>query len=159
MFKLDELTRADLMKDVERKVMKRASKLNLPRYLGITRDYVVKMAVDSSTGNGYYVVQIKLDEYPSIASEPDMTTKEKVRLALAGDMKIHCECPAFRFYGYEYITTQIGSNSGSIQNIYPIIRNPNLIGIMCKHCYRAFRRFGSFWSKIAKDIEEENFIR
>lgn len=158
MEKLQELTRAEIMQDVQSKVKKRAAKLKLPTYRGITKDYVVLMDIESSTGNGSYVVRIKLAEYPELSPMDDLTTKEKVRLALSGDMKIHCDCPAFRYWGYEYITTQLDSNSHTNQYLYPIVRNPNLEGTLCKHCYRAFKSFGSYWSKIAKDIEEQNFL-
>ena len=157
--RIDELTRNDIMKDIESKVKRRAAKLKKPRYLGITKDYVVHMEVDSSTGSGSYIVRIKLDEYPDIADEKDLSTREKVRLSLAGDMKLHCTCPAFKWWGYEYITTQLDSNSHSIQNIYPAIRNPSLEGVLCKHCYKAFNMFGSSWARIAKDIEQKNFIK
>lgn len=156
--RLDELTRNDIMKSVESKVRKRSAKLNAPRYLGITRDYVVNMEVDSSTGSGSYIVRIKLDEYPDIADMEDLDTREKVRLSLAGDMKLHCTCPAFKWWGYEYITTQLDSNSHSVQDIYPHVRNPKLEGVICKHCYRAFKMFGSNWVRIAKDIDAQNFI-
>ena len=157
--RIDELTRKDLLSDVEKKVIRRSANLKLPQYLGITDDYIIYMRVESSTGQGSYIVKIKLEEYPDIANEADMTTKEKVRIALAGNIGIYCSCPAFRYYGYEYITTQVGVNSGSVQNIYPKIRNPQLVGIMCKHCYPAFKRFGSYWNRIAKDIDTHNFIR
>lgn len=158
MSRIDELTRNDILKDVESKVKKRAKVLHIPRYLGVTRDYVVHMEVDSSTGNGSYVVRIKLDEYPSIESDATLTTEEKVRLSLAGDIKLHCTCPAFRYWGYEYITTQLDANSHTNQYLYPSVRNPNLEGTLCKHCYRAVRSFGSYWKLIAKDIDNMNFI-
>lgn len=158
MEKLQELTRAEILKDVQTKVKKRAATLNLPKYVGITKDYTVLMKVDSSTGKGSYTVRIKLVEYPAIANEEDLTTKEKVRLALSGDMKIHCDCPAFRYWGYEYITTQLDANSHTQQYLYPIVRNPKLEGTLCKHCYRAFKSFGSYWSKIAKDLDSQEYI-
>lgn len=158
MRRIDELTRKDILKDVQTKVKKRASKLDLPEYIGITKDYIVHMRVNSATGKGSYVVKIKLVEYPTIADMTDITTAEKVRLSLAGDLAIHCTCPAFKWWGYEYIMTQLDSNSSSVQNIYPKIRNPKLEGTLCKHSYRAFTRFGSYWKIIAKDIDDKKFI-
>lgn len=157
--RIDELTRNQILKDVQRKVIKRAESLALPEYIGITEDYIVQMRVKSSTGSGSYIVKIKLVEYPDIDTEEDLTTREKVRLSLAGDIAIHCTCPAFKWWGYEYIMTQLGANSSSVQDIYPKIRNPKLEGTLCKHSYRAIRRFGSYWSKVAKDIDKKNFIK
>lgn len=158
MERVDELTRKEILKDVESKVKKRAKILKNPVYLGITKDYVVHMRVESSTGNGSYVVRIKLDEYSDLEGLKDLSTKEKVRLAISGDLSVHCDCPAFKYWGYEYIVTQLGTNSHTDQGIYPEVRNPRLEGILCKHCYRALKIFGKYWSKISKDIEELNFL-
>ena len=159
MNRLDEFTRNQILKDVQRKVVNRAKSLEAPEYIGVTKDYVVQMRVKSATGSGSYIVKIKLVEYPDIATETDITTREKVRLALAGDIAIHCSCPAFKWWGYEYIMTQLGANSSSVQDIYPQVRNPKLEGTLCKHSYKAIKRFGSYWSRVAKDIDMKHFVR
>lgn len=156
--RLDELTRNDILKDVQSKVKKRSDSLELPTYIGITKDYTVKMKVKSATGSSSYVVSIKLVEYPSIADEVDLTTREKVRLSLAGDIAISCTCPAFRYWGYEYIMTQVTAHVGDPQNIYPKIRNPKLEGTLCKHAYKALKSFGRYWVKISSDIDKRRFI-
>lgn len=156
--RIDELTRNDLFQDVESKVKKRSLVLDKPIYLGVTNNYIVQMQVNSATGSGSYLVKIKLVEYPSLIREEDITTEEKVRLSLAGDMEIHCSCPAFLYWGYDYITTQVSTNVHGTQYMYPSIRNPKLEGVMCKHCYKAFKMFGSYWKRIAKDIDTNNFI-
>ena len=157
MRRVDELTRKDLFKDVESKVVKRAKNLEPAVYYGITSDYVVIMRVNSSTGSGSYNILIELSELPSLLGDKDLTMKEIVRLSLAGDIKISCSCPAFRYWGYEYITTQLDSHADNPQYIYPMVRNPKLEGIMCKHCYKAVKSFGKYWASIAKDIEQKNF--
>lgn len=157
--RLLELTRNDIMKDVQSKVKNRAKSLDLPKYIGITSDYIVHMSVKSSTGTGSYIVKIRLVEYPAIADEKDLTTRDKVRLSLAGDVAIHCDCPAFKWWGYEYIMTQLDSNSSTKQEIYPKVRNPKLEGTLCKHSYRALKNFGKYWVKIADDIDKKKFIR
>lgn len=159
MEKLHELTRNDLVSEVEPKVKRRASKLPLPTYLGITEDYIVQMRIGSSTGSKDYIVKIKLLEYPSIEYYRDISTQDKVRLAITGDLAISCTCPAYRYWGYEYIMTQLSSNVGKNQEIYPQVRNPNLEGTLCKHCYRTVKAFGSYWSRISKDIDQKNFVR
>ena len=92
MRRVDELTRKDLFKDVESKVVKRAKNLEPAVYYGITSDYVVIMRVNSSTGSGSYNILIELSELPSLLGDKDLTMKEIVRLSLAGDIKISCSC-------------------------------------------------------------------
>ena len=159
MERVDELTRNDLISEIEPKVKRRAAILNLPVYIGITKDYIVQMKIQSSKKDKDYIVKIKLVEYPNIESYRDISTKDKVRLAITGDLAISCNCAAYRYWGYEYIMTQLSSNVGKDQNRYPQVRNPNLEGTLCKHCYRTITAFGSYWSKIAKDIDALNFVR
>jgi len=159
MNRYDELTRQDLVSDTENKVKKRSNFVGAPKYIGITKDYTVKLHVRSATKYTHsYVVSINLTEYADIADDEDMTVKDKVLLSLAGDLKIGCECPAFLYWGYKYITTELDVNAIDPESRFPKIRNPKLDGVMCKHCYKAITKFGSLWSSIAKDILHENFV-
>lgn len=157
--KLDELTRADLLRDVEKKVERRAKSLQPATYIGITSDYTIHMDVPSATGSGSYLVKIQLVEYPTLLRMDDLLTTDKVRLAIVGDLKVHCNCKAFLYWGYDYITTQLDANTKGKQTIFPKVRNPLLEGVCCKHIYRAMKRFGSYWLRIAKDIDQRNFIK
>lgn len=159
--RLYEYTRKDLIADVDKTTKHRSSSVRSARYLGITEDYTAFFRVPSVTADPptNYTVKIKMSEYPDIAEEKDLDVKEKVRLAIAGDLQISCTCPAFLYFGYKYILTQIDSNESDDENRFPKIRNPKLTGVMCKHCYAAMKAFPMNWSAIAKDISNENFLR
>ena len=157
--RINELTRRDLVSDVDSVTKQRSRQIQgSPTYQGMTRDYVIKMKVNSATGSGDYTVSIKLVELPSLLPEENMDTREKIRLAIDGDLKINCTCPAFRYFGFEYITTQLNSIEGEPQERYPEVRNPRLVGIMCKHCFKAVKSFGSYWSRLASDIDKERYL-
>lgn len=49
--------------------------------------------------------------------------------------KVYCNCPAFSFWGFEYILTRKGSAYGEGEKRYPIERNPDLKGVFCKHLW------------------------
>lgn len=159
--RLDELTRKDLIADVDKWTKDKSSLVRKAVYLGITEDYTVFFRVPSVTANPStnYTVKIKLVDYPDIEEDEDLTVKEKVRLAIAGDLQISCTCPAYLYFGYKYILTQLDSNESDDEHRFPKIKNPKLQGIMCKHCYIAMQAFPMNWNSIAKDISTKRFLR
>lgn len=159
--RLDELTRKDLVAEVDRNTKSKSKLVSRARYLGITEDYTVFFRVPSVTAKPptNYTVKIKLVEYPDIADEKDISIREKVRLAIAGDLQISCTCPAYLYFGYKYILTQMDANESDPEHRFPKVKNPKLQGAMCKHCYAAMLAFPLTWTRIAKDIKDENFLR
>lgn len=159
--RIDELTRKDLIADVDKWTKDKARLVRKAVYLGITEDYTVFFRVPSVTArpSTNYTVKISLVDYPDIEEDKDLSVEEKVRLAIAGDLKISCTCPAYLYFGYKYIMTQLDSNESDAEHRFPKIRNPKLNGVMCKHCYIAMQAFPLNWSSIAKDIKDKNFLR
>lgn len=159
-YRIDELTRKDLIADVDRWTKDKSKLVRKAKYLGITEDYTVFFRVPSVTAKPptNYTVKIKMVEYPDLIDDKSLTVKEKVRLALAGDLQISCTCPAYLYWGYKYILTQVDANEANPENRFPKIRNPKLQGVMCKHCYTAISAFPFNWTSIARDIEKNNFL-
>lgn len=159
--RLDELTRKDLVKDVDRWTKDKSRLVRQSVYLGITEDYTVFFRVPSVTADPptSYVVKIQLVDYAEISDDDSLDTREKVRLAIAGDLKISCTCPAYLYFGYKYILTQLETNESDEEHRFPKIKNPRLQGVMCKHCYAAINAFPLNWSRIASDIENDRFLR
>lgn len=159
--RLDELTRKELAADTDTVTRNRSKLIPYFKYAGITEDYTVLVHVRSVTANPprEYLVKIKLLEYPDIANDEDLTVQEKVRLAITGDVAISCSCPAFLYWGFDYIVSQLDSKAGPEQTIFPKVRNPKLLGCMCKHCYKAVNGFGTSWNRIASDIQNGRFVR
>lgn len=159
--RLLELKRKDLMSDVDTWTKDKSKLVRHATYLGITEDYTVFFRVPSVTANPptSYVVKVGLVDYKDIAEDEDIDTREKVRLAIAGDLKISCTCPAYLYFGYKYILTQLDTNEAEDEHRFPKIRNPRLQGVMCKHCYTALKSFPFNWTRIAKDIDQGRFLR
>lgn len=157
---MDELTRKELFSDIDKRTLKYSKKVKGSKYIGITKDFVINMDVPSVTADPstYYRVRIKLIELPDLLDDSTLTTEEKLRLSLDGDIKISCTCPAYTFWGYKYITTQLSANESDPENRFPHIRNKNLEGTLCKHAYVAARSMGRVWKRIAKDIDTMNYI-
>lgn len=161
MSRLDEITRKQLLSDVDNWTKDKTKKVTRAVYKGITPNYTCYFSVPSVTADPptNYTVKIRMTEYNDIKDEEDMTTQEKVRLALAGEVQISCNCPAFLYFGYKYILTQVDANASDEEHRFPKIKNPKLSGVMCKHCYKAMQAFPFNWSRIARDISKENFLR
>ena len=161
MDRLDELTRKDLLSDVDNHTKDKSKLVRKAVYLGITEDYTIFFRVPSVTANPptTYVVKVKLLDYPEIADDDSLTIKEKVRLAIAGDLQISCTCPAYLYFGYKYILTQLDANEDKSEHRFPKIKNPKLQGVMCKHCYTALSVLPMNWTTIVRDIQSDKFLR
>jgi hypothetical protein len=59
-------------------------------------------------------------------------------LMWSGDVRMYCGCPSFKYFGYQYILTQLGASIVP-ENRFPHVRNPQLLGIACKHIRRLMR--------------------
>lgn len=161
MKRLLELKRKELISDVDRWTKDKARLVRRAQYQGVTENYTVFFRVPSVTSNPptNYTVRINLADYADVAEDKDLTTQEKVRLAIAGDLKISCNCPAYLYFGYKYILTQLDTNASEDENRFPRIRNPKLQGVMCKHCYAAIQAFPFNWTYIARDIDQGRYKR
>lgn len=155
---LDEITRKDLTKGVDRRSKRNAKQIKRVVYKGITKDNVIKCEALSSSGRDWYKVTIELSELKDLMPMDDLTSEEKIRLALFGDVKVSCDCPAAKYWGYNYITTQLGAKDGDPEDREPIVKNPNLEGTLCKHAYVTVKSIGRIWKRIAKDIDTKRYI-
>lgn len=159
--RIDELTRKELTKEVDKQTKDRSDDIGNVTYLGITEDFTLKFRIRSVTSDPptSYEVKVKLLDMPDVWDDEDLTMREKVRLAISGDIQINCTCPAYKYFGYEYILTQLGADAGKGERRFPKVRNPKLQGIMCKHCYATMTMFPMYWTKIARDLEDGRFLR
>lgn len=158
--KLHEVTRKDILGDIDPRTLKYSKDVRRATYKGITSDYVAVFETPSVTADPptIYTQRIKLVDMKDIESDTDLTDAEKVRLAIAGDLEVNCTCPAYLWWGYEYIMTELDAKEGSPQTIFPKVRNPQLEGTVCKHLKLSVEVFALNYSKIAKDIKNKNFI-
>lgn len=99
---------------------------------------------------------IRLLDLPEAVAERDLRFRDQVNLAIAGDLEIHCTCPAFNWWGYRYIITQLGA-AVYPQEIQPDVRNPNRRGVICKHLATVLKVLPFWWSDIARDLRAQGF--
>jgi hypothetical protein len=79
-------------------------------------------------------------------------------LQWSGDVRLYCKCPSFKFWGYQYILTQLQASIVP-EDRFPHIRNPLLKGICCKHLRKLFRVLPFQTGPIAAAIKQQRAER
>lgn len=102
-----------------------------------TRGNTMKFVVPS--GRNGWETYIQFDDWFEQVDDRQITATEAARLILWGaNVKLHCGCPAFSYWGFKYILDQMDA-SIEHEDRYPHIRNPDLKGIACKHLIKTLK--------------------
>ena len=106
---------------------------------------IVKTKTTTTVNNNKYEQILQFDEYKGMENAllllylnntPDSTIIQFIYTYLYNTrIKVFCTCPAFKFWGYEYILTKKKSVFGPGEVREPDVRNPNRIGCYCKHLW------------------------
>lgn len=75
-------------------------------------------------------------------------------MMITGDIALHCTCPAFTYWGYNFIVTSLDSEVHP-ENRPPDERNPRRRGIVCKHLRLALSVIGAWLSDFSRDIKNQ----
>lgn len=98
---------------------------------------------------------IQFDEWEEQLSDTSITAPEAARLLLwGGNIRMHCGCPAFSYWGFNYICTQLDAAIVP-ETRFPKVRNPQLKGICCKHLIRTLKVLPFHLGTIASAITEQ----
>jgi len=89
----------------------------------------------TGTNNTWYNVFVLFEDFYTIGRDKDIPFEDAIDYAINySDIHIRCSCPAHLYFGYSYMATQMDFQYGiPRENRFPIIRNPNLNGTICKH--------------------------
>lgn len=161
--RIDELTLKDLKQGAEQKVIDRARDHNLAtQYQGVTRGGIVEYETTARTTKGkktwkQEVKLLDLSEAIEASKMDNMSEQDIVNLAVFGDIAVHCNCPAFLYFGYQYMAWQMDYGIYK-QNQKPDKRNPDRSGTVCKHLYNVFTVMPMHISRIAKDLKNQGLL-
>lgn len=98
---------------------------------------------------------IQFREWDQEVNDRDYNAVEAARLLLWGaNLRLHCGCPAYRFWGFQYILTK---KEAAIvpEKRYPTIRNPHLKGVACKHLIRTLKVLPFHLGDMAREIKNQ----
>ena len=104
--------------------------------------------------NGW-MTYIRFEEWYDQVQDMSLNAVEAARLLFWGaNIKVHCGCPAFLFWGHEYVATM---NDAAIvpETRFPHVRNPYLKGICCKHLIRTLKVLPFHLGDIASEIKKQ----
>jgi len=105
--------------------------------------------------NGWHTyIQFRKEQWLEQINDRSLNANEVARLMLwSGDILVHCPCPSFKFWGFQYIMTQLDS-AIIPEKRYPHIRNPQLHGVCCKHLNRTLKVLPFYLGDIARAVSE-----
>lgn len=111
----------------------------IPAYAGPSKrgNLMVQFNTDASGRNGasrHYVQVEFLGYQTALVSGADAPAKA-ARIMSSGKIRFDCDCGRHTYW-YRYISTVGNFNSGRAETGYPKIRNPNMVGVGCKHVLR-----------------------
>jgi hypothetical protein len=98
----------------------------------------------------HYQQTIRFANFPKIAKAKGLNWPERARLLMRDRLKVHCDCPAFRYF-YAYTATQKGFG------LYPEIRPSNITnkdkrGGLCKHLHLVLQYLPAQTQHIASEL-------
>lgn len=121
-------------------------------------DNIMRFRINSSeylTNRIQYQCSVMFDEWDEVGRDPDLNYAEQARMLLwVGNIRLHCTCPSYLYWGYQYLLTAIDAA------IYPEprkpkIRNPQERGIVCKHLNRILRVLPFYSGQMATALQDQ----
>lgn len=98
---------------------------------------------------------VRFTEWDDVLNDTSLDTNEAARLLLwSGNIKVHCQCPAYKYWGYQYILTQLDA-SIIPEERFPHKRNPRLLNACCKHLRRTIVVLPFHLGNIAAAIRDQ----
>lgn len=110
--------------------------------------------VKGGTNTTKYKVFILFEDFYTIGKDKDIDFEDAIDYAINfGEIHCRCNCKAAQFWGYNYIQTQLRTIYGiPRENRFPVVRNPDLQGTICKHTDKVIQ-----WIFSHKDIVAKMF--
>lgn len=97
------------------------------------RNGVINFRVNASaqSKDRHHLVSVQFLNFHNALSG-DRITQALAKSVLQGSIKFDCDCGRHRYW-YRYLATMGGYAYGKPETGFPKVRNPNLIGLACKH--------------------------
>lgn len=155
--RLDELTYQDLKHALDPRDLPYrdyAPLIKYVRYVG-TQENIMSFFVPSPTRINMWTTFIQFVEWDEQIRDMTLSPVEAARLLLwGGNLRVHCPCPAFTFWGHAYVCTELGIAIYP-ETRYPHIRNPELKGFACKHIRKSILTLAWHLGDMAAAIKQQ----
>lgn len=154
---LDEMQFSDLLHAIDPRDLPYRNYEPLVKYVNYieTKQNILKFIVPSASRINKWNTYLQFAEWEAQVRDTSLTAPEAARLLFwSGNIRIHCACPAYLFWGMQYIDTMLDIAMVP-ETRFPGIRNPNLKGIACKHLIRTIKVMPFHLGDMAKAIKEQ----
>ena len=154
---LDEMTYKDMLHVIDPRDLPHRDYAPLIPYVKYisTEENTMKFFVPSPVRINAWNTYVQFVDWEAQVRDTTLATTEAARLLLwSGDIRIFCPCPSFKFWGYEYILTQL--DASMVPEVrFPHIRNPQLKGLCCKHLRRCLKVLPFHLGDMAAAIKQQ----
>jgi len=154
---LDEITASDMLHAIDPRDLPHRDYAPLLKYVKYveTKKSVMKFFVPSPTRINSWDFFVQFVEWEQQVRDTTLTPRDAALLLYwSGNIRVHCTCPSFLFWGYQYILTGMDAAMNT-EVRFPHIRNPQLRGILCKHGRRVIKVLGFHWTDMAEAITQQ----
>jgi hypothetical protein len=154
---LDEVTAQDLLHVIDPRDLPHRDYAPLVKYVKYveTRDNIMKFYVPSPTKINKWNFYVQFVQWHEQVADRSIDATEAARLLFwSGDLRVHCGCASFIYFGYEYILSALDAAIVP-ETRFPHIRNPQLKGILCKHGRRVMKTLGFHLGDMAQAIKQQ----
>ncbi len=165
---INEVTYKDIASGIDTDFLRqgtRARELQAPQFAGFESN-IMNWKVPSAefSDNGIvYLNQVKFDDWDEVGQDPSMNWRERAMFMLwASNIRLHCTCPSFLYWGYQYILTVFDAaiypettRPGKYPNQPWKRRNFQERGMVCKHLNRVLQVLPFHNSKIAIELRNQ----
>jgi hypothetical protein len=119
------------------------------RFVGVRFNTIKFFCPNKYNGWNTY---IRFDEWDTVKNDLSISANDAAKLLIwSSPIRMHCPCPSFKFFGYQYILT--GLDAAIVpETRFPSIKNPNLKGVCCKHLRRTTKVLPFHLGNIANAI-------
>ncbi len=153
--RLDEMTYKDIKNAIDPSRLPHrdyAPLLKRVAFEGVRRD-TLKFWVHNNLNA--WDTYVRFAEWDATVADTSLNPNDAARLLVwSGNIKLHCQCPAYRFWGYAYILTQLDA-AIMPEERFPHVRNPRLLNTCCKHLRRTILVLPFHVGNIAAAIREQ----
>lgn len=162
-FRFDEMDYRSIMGDIIPNSVVGARNNKLPyrdwaplipfvRFVGFKKNTMKFFVPNKYNGWETY---IQFPEWMEQVQDTSINANEAARLLFwGGNLRVHCGCPSYLFWGFQYIMTQLDAAIVP-ETRYPHIRNPELKGVVCKHLRKTLKVLPFNLGHIASAINEQ----
>lgn len=128
---LNEITYKEIRKGVDAKTRERTKPLK-SILRGYKNGHLIFQTRSGTTPGKWWTQKVRLLDLPEIMKKKGLSHYDMVKLALQGDLKVTCNCPAHLYWGSAWRLEKLGAEE-ELKNVEEPRHNTVINTLACKH--------------------------